>query len=135
MHGDERPRDESGGGSLGKLLANPECRLKYQLALRLGRTVAQLEAEMSAAEWAHWRAFDLIDPVGDDRVSGLLAQLLTYAHNLWTNTDQTGGKRAPDYFQPWLGTRKATLSEIDAGAIELEPWLREVRERLREEGE
>lgn len=39
-----------------------------KLALRLGRTVRELLAGITSAELTEWRAFDLIEPIGDDRM-------------------------------------------------------------------
>jgi hypothetical protein len=37
------------------------------LALRLGRTVAELRHEMTAAEFGLWMAYDAESPIADDR--------------------------------------------------------------------
>ncbi|HEF4773663.1 phage tail assembly protein T [Burkholderia multivorans] len=37
------------------------------LALRLGRTLAELRAQMSAAEFALWQAFDAESPISEER--------------------------------------------------------------------
>nr|WP_244912206.1 phage tail protein [Burkholderia aenigmatica] len=37
------------------------------LALRLGRTLAELRAQMSSAEFALWQALDAESPISDDR--------------------------------------------------------------------
>lgn len=39
----------------------------YALAWRMGRTVAELGATMSATEWQHWLALNDIDPWTPDR--------------------------------------------------------------------
>jgi hypothetical protein len=41
--------------------------LKFELALRLGRTVAELEASMSLEEFMDWLAWDSVSPIGDER--------------------------------------------------------------------
>ncbi|WAS56198.1 phage tail protein [Burkholderia ambifaria] len=37
------------------------------LALRLGKTLAELRADMSTAEFALWQALDAESPISDDR--------------------------------------------------------------------
>ncbi|WP_319000976.1 phage tail assembly protein T [Burkholderia arboris] len=37
------------------------------LALRLGKTLAELRAQMSSAEFALWQALDAESPISDDR--------------------------------------------------------------------
>jgi hypothetical protein len=37
------------------------------LALRLGKTLAELRADMSSAEFALWQALDAESPISDDR--------------------------------------------------------------------
>ena len=37
---------------------------KFQLALRLGRTVSELDQTMSAREFDMWQAFNVFEPVG-----------------------------------------------------------------------
>ncbi|RQZ27309.1 DUF4035 domain-containing protein [Burkholderia sp. Bp9017] len=37
------------------------------LALRLGKTLAELRAQMSTAEFALWQALDAESPISDDR--------------------------------------------------------------------
>ena len=39
----------------------------FRLALALGRTVAELDATMSSAEFVLWQKYSLIEPFGDRR--------------------------------------------------------------------
>ena len=53
---------------------------KFQLALRLGRTVSELDQTMSAREFDMWQAFNVFEPVGILREDALFANLIsTYA--------------------------------------------------------
>jgi len=45
--------------------------LKHRLALRLSRTIAELEATMSPGELEEWRVFDIAEPIGDERLDFL----------------------------------------------------------------
>lgn len=78
---------------------------------------------MDSDEWARWRAYRLMYPIGDDLTQILLAQVLTYLHNLWTDTEKHGAKNVVD-FLPHLGTRTATLSEVKEGSIRIAPHLK-----------
>ncbi len=86
---------------------------------------------MPATDWATWCAFDQIEPIGNDTERIILAEILCYAHNLWCDTDKAGKRHLQDIL-PFLGTRKATLSEVDAGAIRVHPRLAELRRRALE---
>nr|WP_244110612.1 DUF4035 domain-containing protein [Burkholderia cenocepacia] len=53
------------------------------MALRLGRTLAELRAEMSTAEFALWQAFDAESPIADDRYdlhAAMVASAVFQAH-------------------------------------------------------
>lgn len=55
----------------------------FRLALALGRPVAELQATLSAAEWAEWKAFWRIEPWGDVRAdwhNAILAYYIYAAH-------------------------------------------------------
>ena len=53
---------------------------KFQLALRLGRTVSELDQTMSAREFDMWQAFNVFEPVGILLEDVLFANLIsTYA--------------------------------------------------------
>lgn len=45
----------------------------HKLALRMGRTVRELEGVMSTRELASWFAFDRLSPIGDERLDYLFA--------------------------------------------------------------
>ncbi len=49
--------------------------LLHRLALRLGRTVAELRASLGTDELAAWFAFDAISPIGDERLDYNFARL------------------------------------------------------------
>lgn len=49
--------------------------LLHKLALRMGRTVAELESTISVEEMASWYAFDRLSPLGDERQDVLFAAL------------------------------------------------------------
>lgn len=46
---------------------------KLQLALRLGRTVAELDQTLSAKEFDLWQAFNVFEPIGIKREDNLFA--------------------------------------------------------------
>ena len=45
------------------------------MALRLGKTLAELEQSLSASEFYYWVAFDRINPIGDERHDWHSAQI------------------------------------------------------------
>lgn len=58
------------------LRRDPSRRFLFRLALALGKSVAELEAHMSAAEFDEWRAFYRLEPFGEwraDHRAGLIA--------------------------------------------------------------
>ena len=55
----------------------------FQLALALGRTVAELEETMSSRELTEWIAFNAIQPFGDTRAdlrSAIIASTVANCH-------------------------------------------------------
>lgn len=48
---------------------------KFKLALRLGRTVSELDQTMSARELDMWQAFDFFEPIGISREDALSANI------------------------------------------------------------
>lgn len=55
--------------------------------------------------------------------------MLAYLHNLGTDTDKSGRLETDD-FLPFTSARRATLEEVDAGAIRIKPHLRFIRSLL-----
>lgn len=55
--------------------------LKHRLSLRRGCTVEELEAVLTAEEFLRWRAFNLIEPVGDNRLDILFSILCSVIAN------------------------------------------------------
>ncbi|WP_275904194.1 phage tail assembly protein T [Acinetobacter beijerinckii] len=49
---------------------------KFQLALRLGRTVAELDQTLSAREFDLWQAFSVFEPISIMREDALFANLI-----------------------------------------------------------
>ncbi|MDC9605615.1 phage tail assembly protein T [Xenorhabdus griffiniae] len=47
------------------------------LALRLGKTLHELQREMSASELLYWLAYDKVNPIGDRRGDIQAAQIAT----------------------------------------------------------
>ncbi|WP_167386033.1 phage tail assembly protein T [Xenorhabdus miraniensis] len=45
------------------------------LALRLGKTLSELQREMSASEWLLWLEYDRLSPLGDQRSDIQAAQI------------------------------------------------------------
>jgi len=56
---------------------------KHRLALRLGRTVEELEASISHQELVNWQGFNLIEPIGDNRQDIQFAALLQLLTNIY----------------------------------------------------
>lgn len=51
----------------------------HKLARALGgRTVAEWQAAMTTTEFRNWQAYDLLDPIGEDRADARHALLLYY---------------------------------------------------------
>lgn len=48
---------------------------KYKLALRLGRTVSELDQTLSAREFDMWQAFNFYEPIGIGREDSLFGHL------------------------------------------------------------
>src|SRR5690554_1325692 len=48
---------------------------KFQLSLRLGRTVGELENSMSAEEFEYWKAFSVLEPIGILREDAMFANV------------------------------------------------------------
>ncbi|MCO6554065.1 MAG: DUF4035 domain-containing protein [Gilliamella sp.] len=48
---------------------------KLKLALRLGKTLAELEQTLTAREFYYWVAFDKLNPIGDERHDWHAAQI------------------------------------------------------------
>ncbi|MBD1229132.1 phage tail assembly protein T [Xenorhabdus griffiniae] len=66
------------------------------LALRLGKTLHELQREMSASELLYWLAYDTISPIGDRRSDIQAAQIATAVYQ------SQGGKVAlPDILLQW----------------------------------
>lgn len=104
--------------------------LAHRLAARGGRTVRELMASMDALEWARWKAFDRISPLGDERLERMIGTLTAVVLNKlraddedavgWEDvTPDHGGARAeaeaeyrrsPEY-------RERKLAELRAGFL------------------
>ncbi|MBB1583226.1 DUF4035 domain-containing protein [Serratia sp. OS31] len=52
-----------------------------KLALRLGKTLGELQQSISMSELRLWAAYDRISPIGDERGDFLAAQLVAAFHN------------------------------------------------------
>ena len=74
--------------------ADPRSALR--LALQLGKTVGQLETEMSSRELSEWMAFLRIHPLPDPHWSAAL--ICSVVCNAW------GATTSPDDFLPRVGT-------------------------------
>ena len=64
------------------------------LALALGRTVRELQAELTAEEFAEWMAYHSISPIGDERAdlrAGIVASAVV---------NSRGGRSRPLDFMP-----------------------------------
>jgi hypothetical protein len=81
----------------------------HELALALGRTVGELQASLSHAEWARWLVYrkthgPMTDERRYDRPAALLAHLYASAHS----------KNPPSMtdFMPWSEQPAATLHDL-----------------------
>lgn len=64
--------------------------LLFRLALRLGRTIRELESSITYAELDEWMVFDAIEPIGDARFDALAARICAAA----------SGYKLPEGFTP-----------------------------------
>ena len=71
----------------------------FRLASQLGRTVAQLQSEMSSDEFAHWVAFYRLEPFGYE-VSNWRAALVAAATANTAGKKRNGQPFAPSDFMP-----------------------------------
>jgi hypothetical protein len=53
----------------------------FDLALRLGKTVGELERELTPTELSYWIAYNEISPISDHRMDLLFALLTSEVHN------------------------------------------------------
>lgn len=88
-----------------------------KLALRLGRTLYELEDTMHSSEWPQWQAFYELDPFDDDRREHVLARLYMLVATMFRRKDLPPLRA--DECMPWIGTRTATAQEVDAGRINI----------------
>ena len=100
--------------------------LRHRLALRLGRTIEELEEALTADEFFRWKAFNLIEPVGDDRMDILIGLLASVVAN--TN----GNKSTADDFIPRWGESaiKALPSSPQEEAEQTRTVMRSLFKRL-----
>lgn len=75
--------------------------LLHRLALRLGRTVAELRASLGTDELAAWFAFDRLSPVGDERQDYALARLCLLVCELMGAKRRGGGAVRLEDFLLW----------------------------------
>lgn len=86
---------------------------------------------MGADEWPLWVALDQLSPIGPDTERFLLAQLLT----VMVNSNRDPKKSRPidvGDVLPYLGTRHATLQQIDVGNIRIDPRIKALRARAQD---
>lgn len=84
-------------------MAQPELRFRLLLARSLGRTVAELEASMTAEEYGDWCALYLIDPWGPERVDfglGTVAATVANVHRGKDSKPFTPADFMPAFTQP-----------------------------------
>lgn len=84
------------------------------LALRLGKTLAELRAQMSAAEFALWQAFDAESPIGDDRYDLHAAMIASAAFQ-----SQGAKVKVADMMPNWAGEQ----GESDGAHVEDDPFF------------
>lgn len=86
-----------------------------KLALRLGRTLHELEESMESREWPMWQAFAELDPFDDDRRDALPARLLLTLRAMFVKDGAM--KVGPEDLMPYLGVRRATAEEVESGGL------------------
>lgn len=83
---------------------------------------------MGADEWPSWVAFDQLSPIGDDVNRCLLGQILQLLANVHRDPNKSPAIEL-DRVLPFLGARKATLDQVDQGAIAIDPRVAAIRQR------
>lgn len=81
-----------------------------KLALRLGKTLAELEESMTAREFYLWLAFEKLSPIGDERSDIHAAQISSSVYQSkgieapinkllikWNNTEQMPSESSAEY--------------------------------------
>lgn len=79
----------------------------YSLALRMGRTVAELLDTIDAGELVHWFAYYDIDPWTDDRADWRMGMICAVTKNSLVGSDHQ-----PDDFVPKFKAAELT-TEVD----------------------
>jgi len=85
------------------------------LALRLGRTLHELEQSLTASELKMWIAFDRISPIGDWRGDAQSAQIAAAVFNA-----QGGKANIPDLML------KFGPQDEDEGTGDFEQWFEQI---------
>lgn len=88
----------------------------FRLALKLGRTVSELQDSMSSAEFGEWVAYYSLEPFGerhDDIRMGTLAAL-----NANLNRSPGGRVYLPEDFMPWVRKPVAVVEDKPTGNSE-----------------
>lgn len=101
--------------------------LAHKLAARGGRTVRELMAGMDAREWARWRAFDEVSPLGDERVERMLALVGCLIANQWR-----GEGSDPATVDDLLPDHGGARAEAEAAYKRSEAYRREQAKRVAE---
>ncbi|WP_414440455.1 DUF4035 domain-containing protein [Burkholderia sp. 22PA0099] len=78
------------------------------LALRLGRTLAELRAQMTAEEFSLWQWFDSESPISDDRGDFLAAMMASSAFQA-----QGGKVKLSDMLPNWSGEPAVDVGEAE----------------------
>lgn len=74
------------------------------MALALGKTVGELLATLTAREWAHWVAYDRLDPVGRERLDALAGHAIAASLTPWGKEGEPP-PRPLDLIPDWGGLR------------------------------
>ncbi|CAB3750816.1 hypothetical protein GQ57_15920 [Burkholderia sp. MSh2] len=77
------------------------------LALRLGRTLAELRAQMSSAEFALWQALDAESPISDDRFDLHAAMVASAVFQA-----QGAKVKVSDMLPSWGGSETGAAQEV-----------------------
>ncbi|WP_447871158.1 phage tail assembly protein T [Serratia fonticola] len=86
-----------------------------QLALRLGRTLGELQQSISVSELRMWMAFDRISPIGDERNDYHAAQITAAVFNSQRAKDPLS---ISSQLLQWNKEEEAEGSEEDTSGLE-----------------
>lgn len=97
----------------------------FRLALALGKTVSELRATLSNAEFQEWCLYFQIEPFGESRAdlrNGIVAATIQNVYSAWVGGEQTA---RPADFMPYIDKPEPTQPVEDDRVLtddELAAW-------------